>query len=46
MSFDERMREVREDAATRLARELDRKVEILAQTELLARVDAGTTHRT
>jgi hypothetical protein len=38
MTFDERMREVREDAATRLARELDRKVEVLAQAELLQRL--------
>jgi hypothetical protein len=38
-AFDERMREVREEAATRLARELDRAVELLAQQELARRLD-------
>jgi hypothetical protein len=40
MSFDERMREVREEAATRLGRELDRAVEVLAQDELARRLGA------
>ena len=40
MSFDERMREVREEAASRLGRELDRAVEVLAQDELARRLGA------
>jgi hypothetical protein len=39
MAFDERMREVREDAATRLARELDRAVEAVLRDELARRLD-------
>jgi cell division protein ZapA (FtsZ GTPase activity inhibitor) len=38
-AFDERMREIREDAANRLRRELDRAVEALAHEELVRRVD-------
>jgi len=38
-AFDERMREIREDAATRLSRELDRAVELLARDELARRID-------
>lgn len=38
-AFDERMREIREDAATRLARELDRAVELLSRDELGRRLD-------
>jgi hypothetical protein len=34
------MREVREEAATRLGRELDRAVEVLAQDELARRLGA------
>jgi hypothetical protein len=41
LQFDERMREVREDAATRLARELDRAVELLYREELVRRIDSG-----
>jgi hypothetical protein len=37
--FDERMREIRDDAATRLARELDRAVELLSHDELARRLD-------
>ena len=39
LAFDERMREVREEAATRLQRELDRAVELLAREELAQRLD-------
>ena len=38
-AFDERMREIREDAATRLARELDRAVEVVLRDELARRLD-------
>lgn len=38
-AFDERMREIREDAATRLSRELDRAVELLTREELARRLD-------
>ncbi len=38
-AFDERMREIREDAATRFSRELDRAVELLARDELARRID-------
>ncbi len=37
-AFDERMREIREDAATRLSRELDRAVEMLMREELARRL--------
>jgi hypothetical protein len=42
LAFDERMRELREDAAARLARELDRAVELLGREELVRRVEAET----
>jgi len=38
-AFDERMREIREDTATRFARELDRAVEVLSRDELARRLD-------
>jgi hypothetical protein len=38
-AFDERMREIREEASTRLRRELDRAVESLAREEFVRRVD-------
>ena len=37
-AFDERMREIREEAATRLSRELDRAVELLMREELVRRL--------
>jgi hypothetical protein len=37
-AFDERMREIREEAATRLSRELDRAVEVLMREELVRRL--------
>jgi hypothetical protein len=40
-AFDERMREIREDATTRLSRELDRAVELLMREELARRLDAS-----
>jgi hypothetical protein len=40
MAFDERMRELREESAARLARELDRAVELLGREELIRRVEA------
>lgn len=40
-AFDERMREIREDAATRLARELDRAIEVIQREELARRLDSG-----
>jgi hypothetical protein len=39
LAFDERLREAREDAATRLHRELDRAVELLSREELGRRLD-------
>ena len=42
LAFDARMRELREEAATRLARELDRAVELLGREELVRRVEAET----
>ena len=39
LAFDERLREIREDAASRLARELDRAVDLLAREELARRLD-------
>jgi hypothetical protein len=39
-AFDERMREIREDAVTKLARELDRAVDMIMREELARRVDA------
>jgi hypothetical protein len=39
LAFDERMRELREEAAARLARELDRAVEQLGRDELVRRVE-------
>jgi len=40
--FDERMREIREEAATRLSRELDRAVEVMLREELGRRLDSGS----
>jgi len=40
-AFDERMREIREDAATRLSRELDRAVETIMREELARRLGEG-----
>ena len=42
LAFDERMREIKEDAAARLARELDRAVELLGRDELVRRVEGET----
>ncbi|MFN8223225.1 MAG: hypothetical protein U0R50_08305 [Gaiellales bacterium] len=39
MALDERIREAREDSLTRLARELDRAVELLSREELARRLD-------
>jgi hypothetical protein len=39
--FDERMREIREDAAARLARELDRAVDTILREELARRLGDG-----
>jgi hypothetical protein len=39
LAFDERMRELKEDAAARLARELDRAVELLGREELVRRLE-------
>ena len=41
-AFDERMREIREEAATRLSRELDRAVEVMLREELGRRLDSGS----
>ena len=41
-TFDERMREIREEAATRLARELERAVELITREELARRLDSGS----
>jgi hypothetical protein len=38
-AYDERMREIREEASTRLRRELDRTIEALAKEELVRRVE-------
>lgn len=46
MAFDERMRELREEAAGRLARELDRAVELLGREELVRRVESESSART
>jgi hypothetical protein len=40
-AFDERMREIREDAATRLSRELDRAVETMMREELARRLEGA-----
>jgi len=40
LALDERLREAREEAATRLQRELDRAVELLVREELAQRLDA------
>jgi hypothetical protein len=42
LAFDERMRELKEDAAARLARELERAVELLGREELIRRVETET----
>ena len=42
LAYDERMREIREAAATQLRRELDRAVEALGRDELAQRIDAGS----
>ncbi len=39
VAFDERMRDLREDALTQLRRELDRAIEALVQTELVRRLE-------
>ena len=39
-AFDERMREIREEAADELARELDRAVELIMREELARRLDS------
>jgi hypothetical protein len=44
-AFEERMREVREDAAERLAHELDRAVDLLGREELARRLDAEAAAR-
>ena len=44
-AFEERMREVREDAAERLAQELDRAVDLLGREELARRLDAEAAAR-
>jgi hypothetical protein len=41
LAFDERLREIREDSATHLRRELDRAVETLARVELVERIQAS-----
>jgi hypothetical protein len=41
-AFDERMREIREEAAGRLARELDRAVELITREELARRLDTAS----
>ena len=45
LAFEERMRELREDAANRLARELDRAVELLGREELARRLESGVAER-
>ena len=45
LAFDERMRELREESATRLARELDRAVELLGREELIRRVESAPPGR-
>ena len=40
-AFDERMREIREDATTKLARELDRAVELIVREDLARRLDSN-----
>ena len=40
LAFDERLREAREEAATRLQRELDRAVELFVREELAQRLDS------
>ena len=45
LTFEERMRELRDEAATRLARELERAVDLLGREELARRLDLGTTTR-
>jgi hypothetical protein len=39
LAFDERMRDLREESAARLARELDRAVELLGREELIRRIE-------
>ena len=38
-AFDERMREIREEAATKLARELDHAVDVMMREELARRLE-------
>ena len=45
LAFDERMRELREESATRLARELDRAVELLGREELVRRVESAPANK-
>jgi hypothetical protein len=40
-AFDERMREIREESATKLSRELDRAVELMMREELERRLDTS-----
>ena len=40
-AFDERMREIREEATTKLSRELDRAVELMMRDELARRLDSN-----
>ena len=40
LAFDERLREAREEAVTRLQRELDRTIERLVRDEFPQRLDA------
>lgn len=40
-AFDERMREIREESAAKLSRELDRAVELMMREELARRLDAS-----
>ena len=41
-AFDDRMREIREEATTKLSRELDRAVEVMMREELARRLDTGS----
>ena len=45
LTFEERMRDLREEAATRLSRELERAVELLGREELARRLESGPATR-
>jgi hypothetical protein len=45
LTFEERMRELREEAANRLARELERAIDLLGREELARRLDLGAPTR-